>query len=226
MLLRKKNKRVFKGIILVIAVILLIGVVSLRDVYINREEYRDKLIRFHVIANSDSPQDQALKLEVRDKVINTMNEKFAKSTSLDQSREIIKDNLQEIQSIAQNEVNVQGSNYDVNVDFGQHSFPTKSYGNFTLPAGEYQAVEIVIGEGKGANWWCVMFPPLCFIDIENGLTDRDTKEKLRDVLTEEEYKMITQVQEEEEVPLKLKFKIVEIFEKSKMTFAKMFVSKK
>ncbi len=218
--------RVIKGIIISLLVIALLGGLSLREVYKNREAYGDKLIRFHVIANSDSPEDQSLKLQVRDKVIDSMNEKFKNSTSLQQSKEIILESLEEIESIAKAEARNNGSSYDINVDFGQHNFPTKSYGSFTLPAGEYEAVRIVIGEGKGENWWCVMFPPLCFIDMTNGLTDEKTKTQLANVLTEEEYNMITKAKDDSEVTLKLKFKIVEIFERSKDQLAKLFISQR
>ena len=219
-----KKKKVITGII--ISFILLLGVVSLRDVYQNRNSYKNELIRFHVIANSDSPQDQALKLKVRDEVIEKMNPKFEKSSSIEETRKIISDNLNLMKDIAQNEVKRLNSDYDVNVEFGMDNFPTKSYGNFTLPAGEYQTAKIVIGEGKGQNWWCVMFPPLCFIDITNGLTNDRSGEELKSILSEDEYNMIVTAKSEEEVPLKLKFKVVEIFEKGKIHFAKMFVSKK
>lgn len=221
------KRRVFSnGIILILSFLLVFGILSLNEVYKNRQGYREKLIRFHVIANSDSPKDQALKLKVRDKIIESMNQKFEQSTSLEESREIIKNNLEEIEFYARQEIERQQSSYDVSVDFGNHNFPTKTYGSFTLPAGEYEAVRVVIGEGKGKNWWCVMFPPLCFIDITNGLTNDTTKEQLSNVLTEEEYKMITKAKSDDEVPLKLKFKVVEIIEKSKNKFAQMFVSKK
>lgn len=219
-----KKKKVITGII--ISFILLSGVLSLRDVYQNRNSYKNELIRFHVIANSDSPQDQALKLKVRDEVIEKMNPKFEKSSSIEETRKIISDNLNLMKDIAQNEVKRLNSDYDVNVEFGMDNFPTKSYGNFTLPAGEYQTAKIVIGEGKGQNWWCVMFPPLCFIDITNGLTNDRSGEELKSILSEDEYNMIVTAKSEEEVPLKLKFKVVEIFEKGKIHFAKMFVSKK
>lgn len=224
--MRIKKGAVLKGLIITLLVIVLLGGLSLKEVYENREAYAQKLIRFHVIANSDTPEDQALKIQVRDKVIESMNDKFENSTSLQQSKQIILESLEEIEDLANAEVENKGSSYDVKVDFGQHSFPTKSYGTFTLPAGDYEAVRIVIGEGKGANWWCVMFPPLCFIDMTNGLTSSKTKTQLANVLTKEEYNMITKAKDENEVPLKLKFKIVEIFEKSKMQFAKMFTSEK
>ena len=215
-----------KAIIVILSVIVLLAGISLRDVYKNRDTYAEKLIRFHVIANSDSPHDQDIKQKVRNKVIDTMNEKFKNSTSLEQSKDIILKNIEEIQRIAKKELENNNSSYNVNVDFGQQGFPTKSYGNFTLPAGKYETVRVVIGEGKGENWWCVMFPPLCFIDMSNGLTDNETKAQLTSVLTEDEYNMITKAKDEDEVPLKLKFKIVEIFEKSKMQLAKLFVSER
>lgn len=224
--MKVKKETIKKGVIISLLAIVLLGGLSLRGVYVNREAYSQKLIRFHVIANSDSPQDQALKRQVRDRVIENINGKFKDSTSLQQSKEIILESLEDIENIAKAEVENNESDYDINVDFGKHRFPTKSYGTFTLPAGEYEAVRVVIGEGKGENWWCVMFPPLCFIDMSNGLTSDKTKTQLANVLTEDEYNMITKANDENEVPLKLKFKIVEIFENSKIQFAKMFISEK
>lgn len=209
--------------VLIFILFIVSGVIFLRDVYENRESYRNSLIRFHVIANSDSPEDQQLKLKVRDTIINEMNSKFEKASSLEESKKIILDNLDTIEYIAEEQIKELGKNYNVNVEFGEYNFPTKSYGNFTLPAGEYQAVRVVIGEGKGKNWWCVMFPPLCFIDITHGITNSKIKEELKGVLTEEEYNMIVNANNEGEVPLKLKFKVVELLEKSKLRFAKMLI---
>lgn len=209
--------------VLILVLLIVSSIVFLSDVYKNRVSYKNNLIRFHVIANSDSPEDQQLKLKVRDRIINEMDSKFEKVSSLDESKKIILDNLDEIEYIAEKQIRELGKNYDVNVQFGEYDFPTKSYGNFTLPAGKYQAVRVVIGEGKGKNWWCVMFPPLCFIDITHGITNNEIKEELRGVLTEEEYNMIVNANNEREVPLKLKFKVVELLEKSKLRFAKMLI---
>ncbi|WP_069650513.1 stage II sporulation protein R [Caloranaerobacter ferrireducens] len=208
---------------LIFVLLIVSSIVFLSDVYKNRESYKNNLIRFHVIANSDSPEDQQLKLKVRDRIINEMNSKFEKASSLDESKKIILDNLDTIEYIAEKQIRESGKNYDVNVQFGEYDFPTKSYGNFTLPAGRYQAVRVVIGEGKGKNWWCVMFPPLCFIDITHGITNNKIEEELKGVLTEEEYNMIINANNEREVPLKLKFKVVELLEKGKLRFAKMLV---
>ncbi|WP_427337808.1 stage II sporulation protein R [Caloranaerobacter sp. DY30410] len=209
--------------VLIFVLLIVSSIVFLSDVYKNRESYKNNLIRFHVIANSDSPEDQQLKLKVRDRIINEMNSKFEKVSSLGESKKIILDNLDTIEYIAKKQIREAGKNYDVNVQFGEYDFPTKSYGNFTLPAGKYQAVRVVIGEGKGKNWWCVMFPPLCFIDITHGITNSKIKQELKGVLTEEEYNMIINANNEREVPLKLKFKVVELLEKSKLRFAKMLV---
>jgi len=122
----------------------------------------DDLIRLHVLANSDSEEDQALKYLVKDAIVREMADKFSASASIDESRKILLANLPEVEDIAENTLHKLGSNYPVKAQYGRFFFPTKYYGSFSLPAGEYEAVKVVIGEGKGANWWCVLFPPLCF----------------------------------------------------------------
>lgn len=223
--MKTKTRRILPLLCVVICAIV-ICTAWINDVYENRQGYKDKLIRFHVIANSDSPEDQQLKLKVRDEIISSMNDKFARSSSIDDSRKIVMENIEEIKNIALNEIKENGKQYDVDVEIGKYNFPTKSYGNFTLPAGEYEAVRVVIGEGKGRNWWCVMFPPLCFIDITNGLTDEKTNDELKKVLTNKEYNMIVSAGSDDDMPIKLKFKVVELFEKGKLEFAKIFVSQK
>ncbi|RKD33530.1 stage II sporulation protein R [Thermohalobacter berrensis] len=218
-------KRVLPILALILFITSVIGYFSLKDIYENRESYKEKLIRFHVIANSDSPNDQALKRSVRDRILKKIKDKFNKVSSINESREIILNSLDDIEYIAENEVKSWGKNYDVNVYFGDYNFPTKSYGNFTLPAGKYEAVRVVIGEGKGENWWCVMFPPLCFIDVTHGITNPKVKKELKGLLTDDEYRMIVNAKQGKDVPLKLRFKVVEIIEKSKMKLANMFVSK-
>ncbi|MCT4593726.1 MAG: stage II sporulation protein R [Anaeromicrobium sp.] len=207
------NKK-FMGIILFCGIILFTTFMSLGKVYENQRAYKNELIRFHVIANSDSPKDQALKLKVRDEVIKKLNPKFEKSKSLDESRDIIKKNIDIIEEVAGEVIASNGYNYEVKASLGEVNFPTKNYGSITLPAGEYEALRVVIGDGDGANWWCVLFPPLCFIDMENGLTDERTKEEMKSVLTKEEFNMIY-TKKNQELPLKLKFKIVEVIESAK-----------
>lgn len=213
----------------ILLISLLIFIISISIVYTkslenNNEAYKNKLIRLHVVANSDSKEDQDLKFKVRDEIIAQMNKKLENSSSIDTTRKIVNENIDQIKYIAQKEIESNNKEYEVTVALDRFNFPTKSYGNFTLPAGEYQALKVVIGEGKGQNWWCVMFPPLCFIDITNGITNNKTIEELKKVLTEEELKTILNAKEE--TPIFLKSKIVELYEKGKIQFTKIFVADK
>lgn len=128
----------------------------------------DQLIRFHVLANSDSEQDQAMKRAVRDAILKEVSPRLAVSQSLDESRRILKEVRPDMEDIGRLVVKAWGKDYTVHTEYGHSSFPTKSYGSLVLPAGDYEALRVVIGEGQGSNWWCVLFPPLCFIDIEHS----------------------------------------------------------
>ena len=176
------------------------------------EDYKNKLIRFHVIANSDSDEDQNLKLKVRDAVIDYLQPKLELSSSIEESETIIKSEYKELENISKNIVLENGYKYDISVGIDYSTFPTKQYSNVVLPAGEYKALRIIIGEGKGKNWWCVMFPPLCFVDEQSSIIDTDTDKKLREVLTEEEYALIAQNNKKQVNKVEVKFKIVEILQ--------------
>ena len=128
----------------------------------------DELIRFHVLANSDSDEDQALKRAVRDALLKEVSPRLAESHSLDESRQILTDLRPEMERIGESVVRAWGKNYEVKTDYGHFPFPTKSYGTLVLPAGDYEAVRVLIGKAEGSNWWCVLFPPLCFVDIEHS----------------------------------------------------------
>ncbi len=130
-------------------------------------------IRLRILANSDVPADQQLKREVRDAVNAKITVWVKDLTSIDKARSVIKSKLPEIQAIAEKTVADKGSKQAVHVEFGKVQFPTKLYGEFLYPAGEYQAILITLGEGKGANWWCVLYPPLCFLDFSNGVAVSD-----------------------------------------------------
>ncbi len=135
----------------------------------------DNLIRFHVIANSDSDKDQALKRKIRDLVVQRMGPEFAKAKNITEARMVARARLDEIRTIAEDEVRAWGEKYPVKVLLGHYDFPVRTYGELTIPAGNYEAVRVVIGRGQGANWWCVLFPPLCFVDVSKGTgaTDRN-----------------------------------------------------
>ncbi|MGQ9823874.1 MAG: stage II sporulation protein R [Desulfotomaculales bacterium] len=126
------------------------------------------LIRLHVIANSDSPADQAVKYQVRDAIVGVMGEKFSRAGNAQEARLIVQENLDCIRQLAVEKVRSAGRDYPVTVELGRFPFPARTYhgsfADFTLPAGNYEAVRVILGRGAGANWWCVLFPPLCFVD--------------------------------------------------------------
>lgn len=151
--------------------ILIISILCLTRGSSTHSQYKDEqqIIRFHVIANSDSMEDQALKLKVRDKLLTWFGDDLKENYSIQDSRDIIEQQITTIQEVAQQEVRNLGQGYSVRAELGQYSFPTRAYGTMVLPAGNYEALRIIIGAGQGANWWCVMFPPLCFVDITHGV---------------------------------------------------------
>lgn len=122
----------------------------------------DELIRIHVIANSDSVEDQALKLQVRDAVLAALAPKLEGAADVAAAQGIIAASLGELEQIAATTIAAEGFGYGVRAEFGQFSFPGKSYGDLYLPAGEYQALRVVVGEGKGANFWCLIYPSFCY----------------------------------------------------------------
>ncbi|SQC00403.1 stage II sporulation protein R [Clostridium tetanomorphum] len=180
-----------------------------------QKKVSEKLIRFHVIANSDLAKDQNLKLKVRDGVLKYMAPKLEKSKSIDESREIIKKNDKFIRQIAKKILNDNGYNYKIDTNLSYENFPIKTYGNITLPEGKYEAYRVIIGEGRGQNWWCVMFPPLCFVDITKGeVAYKETEEEMKSVLTENEYRFINNEKKSNNKKvkndIKIKFKIFEV----------------
>ncbi|ABV63995.1 stage II sporulation protein R [Bacillus pumilus] len=128
----------------------------------------DEAIRLRILANSDRSADQDVKRSIRDEVNANMTEWVKDLTSIEEARRVIRSKLPEINRIAKAKLKEQHIDQSVSVSFQKASFPTKLYGNFVYPAGKYEAILITLGEGDGANWWCVLFPPLCFIDFSNG----------------------------------------------------------
>lgn len=128
----------------------------------------EQSIRLRIIANSDSPQDQILKREIRDHINNYLTTKVGTLDSLDEAREKMKAELPQIQEIVTQTITKNGFTYDSKVELGVVPFPTKMYGQYVYPAGDYEALRVTVGEGLGENWWCVLFPPLCFVDISTG----------------------------------------------------------
>lgn len=162
-----------------------------------QESIASKIIRFHVIANSDSNNDQALKLRIRDEVLGYMSPKLKKISNIEECRKILLDNSDEIIKLARKIIKQSGYNYSVKVALSNENFPIKTYGNITLPPGRYEAYRIIIGEGQGHNWWCVMFPPLCFVDItKSEVSYKETEKLMKSVLTDDEYNLINNMKDE------------------------------
>lgn len=146
------------------------------------------ILRFHVRANSDSNEDQELKMAVKDDVVCLLKPLLEDCRNVKETRKVIVKNLQNIYITAVDTIIEQGYDYNVKVYLTEEEFPVKTYGDLTFPAGKYQALRIDIGEAKGQNWWCVMYPPLCFVDESTVVVSEDGKEKLKESLTLEEYK--------------------------------------
>ena len=147
----------------------------------------EKIIRFHVIANSDTKADQDLKLAVRDAVGIKMSGLLKDAADRSRSEAVIRKNMEDMKQTAEKVIAERGYDYDVDICLTDTDFPVKTYGAYTFPAGNYEALEIVIGAGKGHNWWCVLYPSLCFLDESPGIVSEEKKEDLREVLTEEEF---------------------------------------
>ena len=167
----------------------------------------NSVFRLHVIANSDSYEDQNLKYIVRDKVLEYINTISSDATSKEEVISSANENIDKIQKIAEDTIYENGYNYPVTLSIGNFAFPTKTYGDISFPAGFYDALKIEIGEAKGQNWWCVMFPPLCFVDVTSGIVSEESKETIKDNLSEEEYKLLS----ENSNDINFKFKVVEMF---------------
>ncbi len=141
------------------------------------DEVKNNLIRFHVIANSDTEEDQNLKLKIKNKVIDYLYPYLNASESLEESRNIIKDKMEQVKKLAEEVIKDNNYSYGVKTELSRENFPEKSYGKITLPQGNYEAFRIIIGNGQGKNWWCVMFPPLCFVDETKAEVEYDKTEK-------------------------------------------------
>lgn len=206
----------------------------------------DDFIRFHVIANSDSEEDQQLKLKVRDGVLAKINRELVQETmaqelvdfqtsgtgmvneagenrnstrvslDLEQSRKYIQENISEIEEVAGQIIRENGYEYSVKAELGVKWIPEKTYGEITFPSGNYEALNITIGEGKGQNWWCVLFPPLCLIGMESAdgkEAGQEAQEIYKDILLDKKYEPLTE-HREKPATLKLKFKTLELIEES------------
>lgn len=211
------SKKVKYSLILIILLSIYIFISAFYYVTAISNDLENSIFRLHVIANSDSEEDQNLKYIVRDNLIAYMNELSANSKTKEEAIQIAKAHTDDFYDIAKKTIIDNGYNYDVTVEIGNFDFPTKHYGDISIPAGYYDALRVKIGEAQGQNWWCVMFPPLCFVNVTSGIVPEESKELLESELNEEEYDIISNKDSSE---IKFKFKLIELLQNTNILTAK------
>ena len=195
------KKTIFRIEISLLVALIICGVLNINAFSQQCESIREKMLRMHVIANSDSEEDQQLKLKVRDAVLLAGEKVFDGSITATEAKEKITPYIDYLEKIALETIKNEGFDYNVKITLEKEYFNTRTYENsVTLPAGYYTAVKVIIGEGKGQNWWCVMFPPMC-------LPTAVAECEISDVLTDDETEIVTETDK-----YKFRFKIVEILE--------------
>lgn len=179
--------------------------------FAEQKKIAEQVIRFHILANSDEAYDQELKFLVKEAVQSYLEPQMKESKSLEETRGIILDEMENIKAIAQMTVNRAGYSYPVEAALESASFPTRTYGDISLPAGTYEALRIRLGSAAGKNWWCVVFPPLCYVDITKPTLPEDSKALFEEIMREEEMDILYSKSKEKLSP-KIKFKIIELWQ--------------
>ena len=201
--------------IFIITILLFLYIFLLSLNYVESVSYNlsENVFRLHIIANSDSEEDQSLKLKVRDNIVNYMNQLSDNCSNKNDILTLVKNNVNNFKEIALNTIKENGYDYDVNIEIGNFYFPTKTYGDISFPSGNYDALKIEIGNAIGQNWWCVLFPPLCFVNASSGIVPDESKNCLKDNMDSEGYKIISEgnSQTSDESNIKIKFKLIEFF---------------
>lgn len=189
-----------------LAVALLWGACALR----RQQTLSDRVVRLHILANSDSEEDQALKLQVRDVVLARASELLEQTHDRTEAETVLRSALPELQTLASEKIAEEGYSYGVTAELAETEFPTREYGDFSLPAGEYLALRVVIGSGAGHNWWCVVFPPLC-----TQATTDTAQTAMEAGLSQDDVNLIT----EDDGGYVLKFKSIELWEQLRQRFS-------
>ena len=171
------------------------------------EKIYESVVRLHVLANSDSDEDQALKLRVRDAILSYVSPLVIDSKSREEAIEILGGELEEIKKVAQEIVDESGYDYPVEVTLTLEEYPMRNYEAMSFPSGEYVSLRVLIGEAEGQNWWCVLFPPLCLSAVSEKAANEEAFIAVG--LNSDQYKIIT---ETEDVKYRLRFKLLEVFE--------------
>ena len=201
--------KIFKLVFIIFLLILFVFVSAFSYANAAFADISENFFRLHILANSDSNEDQTLKLLIRDNVLEYINEITSSCNNKSEAMVVVSNNLSNIQEIAKQTILENGYNYEVTSEIGRFYFPTKHYGNMSLPAGFYDALRIKIGDAKGQNWWCSIFPALCFTDVSDGIISEKAQENLENSLNDEEINLLFDNCKN----IRIKFKIVELFEK-------------
>ena len=189
-----RNKKNRKWILVIgLAIVMIAGVIQMNHISKQKTtdplqpEIAEKILRFHVLANSDSEEDQNVKKQVRDAIGQMMGPKLSHSKNLKETEKIVQQSMDEIVEVATETLEANGYDYGASARLANVEFPVKSYGDYTFPAGEYEALQVTLGAGQGHTWWCVLYPNMCFQGSVYEVVEDDAKEALREVLTPEEY---------------------------------------
>ena len=169
----------------------LTGILEEKRIHDLQENVAQEVFRFHVLANSDSEYDQALKMKVKENVIAYMRRRMPKTVNAGQTREWVVTHLSEIENVSRATLRAEKCKDSVIAEVSQSYFPNKTYGDVMFPKGNYEALRIRIGKADGQNWWCVLYPNLCFLDAVHAVVPEEGKKELKNVLEEEEYEMVT-----------------------------------
>lgn len=182
----KKKWIAIAGLFVVTFVLMFFYVRQMRENRMQKDIAKE-ILRLHVVANSDSKKDQALKMEVKEAIVTYLRGVMQDAESVDEARIQIQKRLPEIEAVAKEKMQQKGYSYDADATLSSCYFPVKTYGDMIFPAGEYEALKVNLGKSAGKNWWCVMYPTLCFVDSTYQIVPGESKEKLKKCLTEEEY---------------------------------------
>ena len=205
---RRFRLRIWEILALVCVIVLLAsGVDAIRT----QESLSEKVVRLHVLANSDAEDDQALKLKVRDAILNHAEPLLDSVSDRNEAEAVLRGQLLELEKTAAEVIRSAGYSYPVTVELAKTDFPTREYPSFSLPAGEYLALRVLIGEAAGQNWWCVLYPQMCFVDAAWGYTTDESYQRLRNTLTEEEFLVVSALEQKGAFP-KIKLKILEFWQ--------------
>jgi len=204
----KNTRKLQKAMALILTLCSLILLLGILPVHGESEIY-ENVLRLHVLANSDSEEDQTLKLKVRDAVLLKSEELFADCETREDAIEVTKQNLSVLEATALETLRAEGSDHSVRVELGEEVYPTRNYESFCFPAGSYLSLRIILGEGEGQNWWCVLYPPMCLSAASAKSSQSD--EAITVGFTGEQYRVIT---ETDSPTYRVRFRILEVFEEA------------